>query len=456
MRESLIPPNIFREYDIRGIAEKELASDTAEKIGRAFGTFLIRSNKKKIAVGHDLRPSSERIRRALIEGLLSTGVDILELGLIPTPVLYFGIVYFKQDAGISITGSHNPAEYNGFKFQLAERPFYGEEIRELGRRIEARDFVTGKGRIERADVIAPYLDRLKGEFHYSRKWKIALDSGHGMAGLVAPRLFKELGQEVIELYSNLDPAFPDHHPDPSVLENLQDLSKTVQKKGAALGLAFDGDMDRIGAVDEKGDPLLGDRLLMIYARQVLKKKKGAAIIGDVKCSPLLYEDIRKRGGRAILWKTGHSLIKAKMKEEKAALGGEMSGHMFFADRWYGFDDALYAACRAVEILDEETRPFSELLKDLPLLFSTPEIRVEVADDRKKFEIVRSVVSDLKKEYKVFDLDGARVEFVDGWGLVRASNTQPVLVMRFEATSEKRLQEIRSLIETKLKKYGGLQ
>jgi len=273
---------------------------------------------------------------------------------------------------------------------------------------------------------------------------------------VAPRLFKDLGQEVVELYTNLDPTFPDHHPDPSVLENLKDLSREVVRTKAVLGIAFDGDADRIGVVDEKGNPLLGDRLLLIYARQILKKKKDAAIIGDVKCSPLLYEDIRRRGGRPILWKTGHSLIKAKMKEEKAALGGEMSGHMFFADRWFGFDDAIYAACRAVEILDEEAQPFSELLADLPKVVSTPEIRVEVSDDKKKFEIVRSVVADLKKDYKVLDIDGARIEFSDGWGLIRASNTQPVLAMRFEANSEKRLAEIRAIIETKVKKYGGLK
>jgi phosphomannomutase/phosphoglucomutase len=276
-----------------------------------------------------------------------------------------------------------------------------------------------------------------------------------MGGLVAPRIFKELGQEVIELYSNLDPAFPDHHPDPSVLKNLADLTRVVRKDRTALGIAFDGDMDRIGVVDEKGEPLLGDRLLMIYARQILKVKKGAAIIGDVKCSPLLYEDIQKKGGRPIIWKTGHSLIKAKMKEEKAALAGEMSGHMFFADRWYGFDDALYAACRAVEILDQESRPFSELLADLPPVVSTPEIRLDMPDDRKKFEVIQKVVAELKMDYKVFDLDGARVEFEDGWGLVRASNTQPVLVMRFEANSAKRLEEIRSLILGKIKKCGGL-
>ena len=519
--------HIFREYDIRGLAEKELTSETSRLIGQAFGSHLAelfpgsraaggerigksieggeatgerrleqgregketadgepiqrgiegkktegerRINKGRegekthvgagggrsaihVAVGHDLRQSSERIRAALIEGLVSTGVHVLELGLIPTPLLYFGIVHFQQDAGISITGSHNPPEYNGFKFQRSDRPFYGKDIQGLANRIEKKDFESGQGKRESADVITPYLTALKQQFRYGQKWKVVIDSGHAMAGLVAPRLFKELGQEVIELYSNPDPAFPDHHPDPSVPENLQDCIQQVKQTHADLGIAFDGDADRIGVVDEKGNWIPGDRLLMIYARQVLKKKKGAAVIGDVKCSPLIYEDIAKRGGRPILWKTGHSLIKAKMKEEKAALGGELSGHMFFADRWYGFDDAIYAACRIVEILDEEKTPLSKLYADLPPVISTPEIRFEVKDDKKKFEIVRAVVADLKKDHKVIDLDGARVEFPDGWGLIRASNTQPVLVMRFEATSEKRLAEIRALIEGKIKKYS---
>lgn len=465
-----MPKHIFREYDIRGLAEKELTDEMSRSIGRAFGAFLIEKKKggsaagRRVGVGHDLRPSSERIHQALVGGLTEAGCDVFDLGLIPTPLLYFGVVHFKLDAGVSITGSHNPPQYNGFKFQLKDRPFYGKDIQglregiekketEKQRGIEAEKKKEKRGTVERRDVIEPYLDKLKSQFKYSKKWKIVIDCGHAMAALVAPRLFKELGQDVTELYTNLDPKFPDHHPDPSVLENLEDLSNEVRRQNAHLGIAFDGDADRIGIVDEKGNPFLGDRLLAIFARQVLKKQKGAAIVADVKCSPLLYRDIEKRGGRPILWKTGHSLIKAKMKEERAALGGEMSGHMFFADRWYGFDDALYAACRMVEILDEEKRPVSELLADLPEVVSTPEIRVEVADDLKKFEIVAKVVAELKTQYNVIDLDGARLEFEDGFGLIRASNTQPVLVMRFEAVSQKRLDEIRSLIEGTVKKYA---
>lgn len=472
----MTPKHIFREYDIRGIAETELTDEVSRAIGQAFGTFLgeEKSSRKgrghgeqgkvetgertppRVAVGHDLRPSSKRIQRALLEGLTSAGVQVLDLGMIPTPLLYFGVVHHRLDAGISITGSHNPPQFNGFKFQLSDRPFYGADITGLYDRIQKKKLSqNGKGKVERVDIIEPYLRALKEQFHFSKKWKIVIDSGHAMSALVAPRLFKELGQEVVELYTNLDPAFPDHHPDPSILKNLRDASKKVVQTKAAVGIAFDGDADRIGVVDEQGTPLLGDRLLMIFARQILKKKKGAVIIGDVKCSPLLYRDIEKRGGKPILWKTGHSLIKAKMKQEKAALGGEMSGHMFFADRWFGFDDAIYAACRMVEILDEEKRPLSQLLSDLPKVVSTEEIRVNAPDDATKFEIVRKVVADLKQKYKVIDLDGARLEFDDGFGLIRASNTQPVLVMRFEAVSEKRLEEIRSLIEGKVRQYGGV-
>jgi len=509
----MIPKHIFREYDIRGLADTELTDEASRLIGKAFGTELARPaaqaagagqgkrpktppNKalprtQTVGVGCDLRPSSERIRRGLIEGLLATGARVLDLGLIPTPLLYFAIVHFGIDAGVSITGSHNPPEYNGFKFQLADRPFYGADIRRLAEWIgrqtrrpaeeetgtggekkkgrkregegEGRGEEGGKGKVETVDVIQPYLAQLKKQFRYSRKRKIVIDSGHAMSALVAPKLFRELGQEVVELYTNLDPTFPDHHPDPSVPKNLEDLAREVKRTNASIGIAFDGDADRIGVVDELGSILPCDRLLLIYARQVLGKNNGATIVGDVKCSPLLYEDIARQGGRPILWKTGHSLIKAKMKEAKALLGGELSGHMFFADRWYGFDDAIYAACRILEILDEEKRPLSELSCDLPRMFSTPEIRLECTDDGKKFEIVRKVVGDLKRDWgrfrgenrpRIIDLDGARIEFPDGWGLIRASNTQPVLVMRFEATSEKRLAEIRSLIEGKIKKYGG--
>jgi phosphomannomutase/phosphoglucomutase len=447
-----LPAHIFREYDIRGLAESELTNETAQNIGRAFGTILSREGKKRISLGHDLRPSSARIREALLEGLLSSGLHVVDFGLIPTPVLYFSVSYYKMDAGISITGSHNPPEYNGFKLHLSDRPFYGAEIQQLRGLIEKHDFIKRRGKVEKSEILETYKNYVASLFKFQRKFKVVIDAGHGMAGLVAPDLVRRLGPEVIELYTNLDSTFPDHHPDPTVPSNLRDLQKKVLDTNADIGIAFDGDADRIGVVDEKGQVIFGDKILLLYARSILKKKPGAPIIGDVKCSKILYEDIAKHGGKPIMWKTGHSLIKAKMKETHAELAGEMSGHMFFVDRWFGFDDAIYAACRMLEVLDEDPRPLSQHLADLPSLVSTPEIRVD-CPDHLKFDIVKRAVEDFKKQYRVIDIDGARIEFEDGWGLVRASNTQPVLVMRFEAVNENRLNEIRGIVENKIKELS---
>ena len=449
---SMFPSQIFREYDIRGLAETELTNEVVHGIGQAFGTVLLEEGKSKMGVGRDLRPSSDRILKALIDGLTSTGLEVLNLGLIPTPLLYFSVSYLHLDAGISITGSHNPPEYNGFKLHLADRPFYGEEIQLLKTLIEKGSFAKGQGKVSEGKIIDAYKDYVVKIFNFKRKLKVVIDSGHGMAGIVAPDLVRRLGHEVIELYSNLDPTFPDHHPDPSDLANMKDLQKKVLETKADIGVAFDGDADRIGVVDEKGQIIFGDKILLLYARSILKRKPGATVIGDVKCSKVIYDDIVKRGGKPIMWKTGHSLIKAKIKETHAELAGEMSGHMFFVDRWFGFDDAIYAACRMLEVLDEDRRPLSQHLTDTPSLVSTPEIRVDCPDD-KKFDLVKRAVEDFKKQYRVVDIDGARVEFEDGWGLVRASNTQPVLVMRFEATSEKRLNEIRDIIESKIKELS---
>lgn len=443
------PEHIFREYDIRGLADTELTDDVAYHLGRAFGTVLIKENKKTISIGYDLRKSSTRLYAALAKGLMECGLKVYELGLVPTPLLYFSVSFLKLDAGISITGSHNPPQFNGFKLHMNDRPFYGEEIQGLKKRILAKDYVSGKGSEEKAEIIAAYQKYVSGQFKLTKKLKVVIDSGHGMGGIVAPELVKMMGHEVIELYSNLDSNFPDHHPDPSEPHNMVDLQKKVLEIKADIGIAFDGDADRVGVVTEKGDIIPGDQILLLYARSILKQKPGAVIIGDVKCSKTIYDDITKRGGKAVMWKTGHSLIKAKMKETKAALAGEMSGHMFFADRWFGFDDGIYSACRTIEILEQANRPLSTLLSDLPQLFSTPEIRVDCPDNI-KFELVKRAVAEFKSKYQVVDIDGARVEFADGWGLVRASNTQPVLVMRFEATSEKRLQEIRTLVETTIK------
>lgn len=441
----MIPSHIFREYDIRGLADQELTDEVVESLGKAFGTLLIRESKKTIAIGYDHRSSADRLVKHLLKGLQSSGLQIYNLGLVPTPLLYFSVSYFKFDAGISVTGSHNPPEYNGFKLHLSDRPFFGSEIQKLYPMMQKKDFVQGQGKIEKKEVIKVYEDYVAAQFKFKKKLKVVVDSGHGMAGMVAPELFKKLGHEVIELYSNLDSSFPDHHPDPSVPENLEDLQKKVKEVHAHVGIAFDGDADRLGVVDEKGDVIPGDKILLLFARSIIEKEPGATIIGDVKCSKGVYDDIAKRGGRPIMWKTGHSLIKAKMKDEHAALAGEMSGHMFFQHRWFGFDDAIYAACRMLEIIEDSQEPLSQMLNDLPKTVATPEIRVD-CPDHIKFGLIKKAVESFKKKYDVIDIDGARVQFPDGWGLVRASNTQPVLVMRFEAQTEKRLNEIRRIIE----------
>ena len=444
----MIPANIFREYDIRGLADTELSNEAAASIGRAFATVLSRENKKKVSIGHDLRASSPRIYRSVTESLVAGGMRVIRLGLVPTPLLYFSVSHLGLDAGICITGSHNPTEYNGFKLHLAGRPFYGGEIQGLRRIIEKKDYAEGKGKTESYEIIPVYKKYVQGLFKFKKTLKVVIDSGHAMGALVGPDIVKSFGHEVIELYGNLDSSFPDHHPDPTVPDNLRDLQKKVLQTRADIGIAFDGDADRIGVVDDKGEIIAGDKILLLYARAILKRKPGAVIIGDVKCSKAIYDDIAKRGGKPVMWKTGHSLIKAKMQETKAELGGEMSGHMFFKDRWFGFDDAVYAACRMLEILDENDIPLSQMLSDLPPLYSTPEIRVDCPDDV-KFEVVKRALLEFKKKYDVVDIDGARIQFPDGWGLVRASNTQPVLVMRFEAASPKRMNEIRSLVEDQI-------
>jgi phosphomannomutase / phosphoglucomutase len=444
-----IPKNIFREYDIRGLADTELSDEVCNGIGRAVATVLAKENKKTIAVGYDLRTSADRIFKAFTDGLIAGGLDVTNLGMIPTGLLYFSVSHLSLDAGISITGSHNPPEYNGFKLHLKDRPFFGQEIQGLYDIIASKKYNTGKGSMKKADIIEPYMKYVAAQYKPKKKLKVVIDCGHAMGAVVAPELVKRLGHEVIGLYTNLDSTFPDHHPDPSVPENLADLQKKVLETKADIGVAFDGDADRIGVVDEKGDVIPGDKILLLYARAILKKKPGSTIIGDVKCSKVIYDDIKKRGGNALMWKTGHSLIKAKMKETKAELAGEMSGHMFFVDRWFGFDDAIYAATRMLEILDESNGPLSAQLADLPPLVSTPEIRVDCPDDV-KFDVVKKAVENFKKAYEVIDIDGARIQFPDGWGLVRASNTQPVLVMRFEATSQKRLDEIRKIVEDQIK------
>ena len=438
---------IFREYDIRGIAYKDLTAETVELLGNGIGTWLLRKDCTHMALGRDCRLSSGPFRDAIIKGLTSTGMAITDVGCVPTPMLYFAIHELGKEGGVMITGSHNPADYNGFKICLGNGSVYGAQIQEIADVIEARDFEKGAGTVTSADVMDSYKKYLMSIIKPSRRVRVAMDCGNGTACLVAPDIVEALGCDVTRLYCDMDGTFPNHHPDPTIVENLADLRKVVTENNLNLGISFDGDADRIGIVADDGRIVWGDTLLAIYAREILKRKPGATFIAEVKCSMNLYNDIEKHGGRAIMWRTGHSLIKAKMKEEMAELAGEMSGHMFFADRYLGYDDAIYAACRIIELLADSPVPFSEILNSFPKTFITPEIRMQ-CDDDKKFLVVEKVKEYFKRDRKVIEVDGARILFSDGWGLIRASNTQDVLVMRFEAGTEASLDEIRAMVETR--------
>jgi len=441
----MLKPTIFREYDIRGIADSELLEDDVQHLGQGLGTFLIRASGRKISVGRDCRLSSTRLRDALIQGLLAAGCDITDIGVVPTPVLYYSAQHLNADGAVMITGSHNPPEYNGFKTVCGAGTLHGNSIQDVRRIIETQAFEHGSGQLKTADEVTPYVDEIAGQFRLSRRVKVVADAGNGTAGPVMHRIFEKMNVDATELYFQMDGNFPNHHPDPTVPANLAALIQRVRDTRAELGIAFDGDSDRIGAVDENGEVLYGDMLLLIYAREILKRKPGATFIGEVKCSQLLYDQIEKLGGNGIMYRTGHSLIKAKMKEEHAELAGEMSGHMFFADRYRGYDDALYSACRLIEIVANSGQPLSAQMAGLPKLVATPEIRVDCPDEL-KFDLVGQVAEHFKRTHKTVDIDGVRVLFPQGWGLLRASNTQPVLVMRFEAASEALLKTYQSEVE----------
>ncbi len=440
---------IFRQYDIRGMVDRDLTEEVVRDIGRGYGTLASRQGCSTLTCGRDGRTHSQRLQQALIQGIRETGCNVIDLGACPTPLLYFSIFHLKTDGGIMVTGSHNPPEYNGFKMCIGTQTIYGESIQKIREIIENQDFNTGQGEYSTHDIITPYLSYMKENIHIEKPLSVVIDAGNGVGGLVAPEAFKQAGCTVHQLYCDVDGTFPNHHPDPTVIENLKDLIEKVREVEADVGMAYDGDADRLGAVDENGNIIYGDKLLLLFARKILEKHAGAAIIGEVKCSKVLYDDIAAHGGRPIMWKTGHSLIKQKMKEEHALLAGEMSGHLFFADRYFGFDDGIYASLRLAEIIAQDDKPLSEFFKDVPVTFSTPEIRNE-CPEKAKFEIVERVKRWFQENnYRIIDVDGVRVEFDDGWGLIRASNTQPVLVLRFEAQSMERLKEIQDLVESRL-------
>ena len=446
-------PQIFREYDIRGIVDKDLTDETVFDLGLGIGTYLKEHGAERISLGRDGRLSSEHIRDQLLAGLMKVGLKVVDVGCCPTPVLYFSIANLQMDGGVMITGSHNPPDFNGFKVCLGIDTIYGAEIQAVRGIIEKRAFAQGVGSVNAFSVIPMYKEFLLNNLEIKRPLRIAIDSGNGTGGLVAPDIFRQMDCGVHELYSEVDGNFPNHHPDPTIPDNLKDLIDKVRDRGLELGIAYDGDADRIGVVDDLGNVLWGDQLMILFAREILKKNHGAAVISEVKSSQVLYDQIAEYGGHPIMWKTGHSLIKKKMREEEALLAGEMSGHMFFADRYFGFDDAIYASGRLLEIVADSEVPLHMLLKDVPKMYSTPEIRIDCPDEV-KFQVVEQAKEETLGEKEKVTIDGVRWIFDDGWGLLRASNTQPVLVLRFEASTEGRLKDIQAEVESHLDKWMG--
>jgi phosphomannomutase/phosphoglucomutase len=446
-------PSIFREYDIRGIAGKDLDPDFARMLGKTYAEWAYRrtgATALTVSVGRDCRLTSDSYSEALIRGLRESGVSVIDIGTCPTPLTYFSVHHLKTDGAIMITGSHNPAEYNGFKIGIGKDTLHGEQIQELKRvMMEGRFTTRTEGSYRKEEIIPAYLDYVASRSAPAKKLKVVLDAGNGTASTVAPELFRRIGAEVIPLFCELDGRFPNHHPDPTVPKNLIHLIESVRKNGADFGVGYDGDSDRIGAVDAEGRVIYGDELMVIFSREVLKSHPGATIISEVKSSQRLYQDIAKKGGNGIMWKTGHSLIKSKMKETGAKLAGEMSGHIFFADRWFGFDDAIYASLRLYEIVAREGT-LASLTADLPRAESTPEIRID-CEEEKKFTLIEEAAKLLvDSSAKLTTIDGLRVDYEDRWGLIRASNTQPVIVMRFEARDRTLLDGIRTRFENALK------
>ena len=438
-------PDIFREYDIRAIAGEDITEDEVHLLGKGIGTYLKARGCTRLAVGQDCRLTSDAYAARLIDGLTGAGCDVIDIGVCPTPLLYFSIQFLKQEGGVMVTASHNPKEYNGFKICMGPDSVHGKDIQEIRQIIDDRAFTEGNGTRSARNVTDDYQAYIRQNIDLPNPLRVGVDAGNGTGGVVAVPLLKALGCEVHDLYCDMDGTFPNHEADPTVLDNLQDLIALVKEKGLDVGIGYDGDSDRIGVVDEQGRIIYGDKLMILFSREILSRKPGATFISEVKCSQVMYDDITRNGGRAIMWKTGHSLIKSKMRDENAALAGEMSGHLFFEDRYLGYDDAIYASCRLLEILSKTGKRISELLADVPETVTTPEIRVE-CPDRKKFKVVGKVTDYFRERYRVIDIDGVRVLFDDGWGLVRASNTQPALVLRFEAMTEEKLSEYRNLVE----------
>ena len=449
-------PRVFREYDIRGNGDADFPDDFVADLGRAAGAYFSDKGARRITLGRDCRLTSPRIHATMKRELLAAGLDVIDVGVVHTPALYFSVFHLEADGGVMITASHNPAEDNGFKIVSGRTTIYGAEIQKLRERIETRAFRTDAtpGKASDHDILKDYVAYIANNIQLGpRRFKVVVDGGNGTGGVAALPILRTLGVDVTDIYCDPDGRFPNHHPDPTVPANVADLIAKVRATGAELGIALDGDADRIGAVDGKGRIIWGDQLVMLFARDILKRKPKATFVSEVKCSQALFDEINSLGGNAIMWKVGHSLIKAKMKEAKADLAGEMSGHMFFAERWFGFDDAVYAGMRLVELLTRSEQTLAELYDTLPVLYNTPEIRMTCPDDL-KFDVVKRAHGWFRERYPIVDIDGVRVQFQEngrnvGWGLIRASNTGAVLVLRFEADSNERLAQIKELVEARL-------
>ena len=442
-------PEIFKAYDIRGIVDKTLTAEAVRAIGHALGSEAVKRGQRTIAVGRDGRLSGPELASALAAGINAAGVDVLDIGCVPTPLSYFAAFDLGTDSAVSVTGSHNPPDYNGLKMVLGGQTLYGDMIQDLRRRIVDNDLVHGQGTTRHADVRDTYITRVTGDVKLKRRMKVVIDCGNGVAGDIAPRLFEALGCEVVPLFCEVDGNYPNHHPDPSKPENLEDVIRVLAAGDAEIGLAFDGDGDRLGVVTRDGEIIYPDRQLMLFAADVLSRQPGAQIVYDVKCTRLLAPWIREHGGEPVMWNTGHALIKAKLKQSGAALAGEMSGHMFFKERWFGFDDGVYAAARLLEILSQDKRDADQIFGAFPNDISTPEINIQVTEQN-KFGIIERLQRDaVWGEGNITSLDGVRVDYPKGWGLVRASNTTPVLVLRFEAENEAELERIKEVFRAQL-------
>jgi len=447
-------PYIFRKYDIRGVVKEDFTDQVVENLGKAYGTFIKEKGAESTAVSGDVRKSTPRLKKLFSKGVLSTGVDVVDIGILPTPANYYSMYKMDVDGAVQITGSHNPADMNGFKMSYNKKSIFGEDIQKIKKIIEEENFKVGEGTWSESSILEDYTQEIISNIELEKDIKIAVDSGNGAAGLVMPEVLEEVGCDVTPLYCEIDGSFPNHHPDPTVEEYIEDLIEEVKNGNYDCGIAFDGDGDRLGLVDEKGNIIWADYMMILFLDEIITDHE--SVIFDVKCSQALEDVIKEKGGQPLMWKTGHALIKEKMREEKAPFAGEMSGHICFADDYYGYDDAIYTALRLVQTLSRSTQKLSEIMKELPHYYSTPEMRLECSDDETKFKIAKKSEEYFKEKYDCIDVDGVRIKFGDGWGLVRASNTQPVIVTRFEAKTEERLEEIKNTILNQLKEFGDIK